>query len=68
MTETEKIILLQEGAAYLARVWRRVEAPVSYERSHFVNGEWIKVTIAFDETRNGHRPARRAEDIDRDRQ
>jgi hypothetical protein len=67
MTETEKIILLNEGASYLARVWKKVEAPVSYERSHFIDGEWVKVTIEFDKTRNGHRPARRAEDKDKDR-
>jgi hypothetical protein len=67
MTETEKKVLLDEGGAYLARVWKQVHAPVSYERSFFVNGEWVTVRIDYDQTRDGRRPARRAEDRDKDR-
>jgi hypothetical protein len=62
MTETDKIALLQEGCVFLAKTWKRTAAPISYEQSVYVDGEWVKVTIQYDETRGHRKPARRAGD------
>ena len=62
MTETDKITLLREGCSFLAKFWKRTYAPVSHEESTYVDGDWVKITIQYDETRGGRKPARRATD------
>lgn len=62
MTETDKIILINEGAGFLARVWKQTHAPVTYRRSVYVNGEWVSVTVEYDQMRQGESPRRRVED------
>ena len=62
MTETDKIALLHEGCTFLAKFWKRTYAPVGHEESVYVDGDWVKVTITYDETRGHRKPSRRAED------
>jgi hypothetical protein len=62
MTDTDKKIILDEGGEFMASVWKKTSAPVSYERSFYVDGDWVEVKVDFDKTRNGHKPARRAGD------
>jgi hypothetical protein len=61
MTNTEKIVLLNEAAAYMARVWKQVLAPVQFSHSFYINGVWVSVSIGYDPERLD-KPKRRAED------
>lgn len=45
MTETEKIETLFEAVQYLAKVWRRVGFPVTFDRSVRVRGVNVRVVI-----------------------
>ena len=49
MTETDKIALLDEGGGFIARLWKKISAPVSYKRTHFVDGVPVVVTVEYGE-------------------
>jgi len=55
---------MREGLDFLARVWKRNLAPEPFEESTFVDGQWVKVKIDFDDERNATTPRRRKEDKD----
>jgi hypothetical protein len=51
MTDTERITLMHQDARRAAEYYRANFWPVSYSVPHFVNGEWIRVTIEPDSQR-----------------
>ncbi len=67
MTETDKISLMNEAADFLARVWKRIGAPVSYERDTSVDGVKVKVVVDYGEgeMKEATKMRRRATDIPR---
>ena len=49
MTDSDKISLMNEAADFLARVWKRIAAPVSYERDTTVDGVKVRVIVDYGE-------------------
>jgi hypothetical protein len=60
--DTVRTSMMREGAAFLARIWRRNVSPVTFEESTYVDGEWVRVTVESDHTRNDTTPKRRRDD------
>ena len=65
MTDSDKISLMNEGADFLARIWKRLFSPVSYKRTHFVDGVSVVVTVEYGEgpMKDAAKPKRRVTDI-----
>jgi hypothetical protein len=64
MTNTDKISLMNEAAGFLARVWKRIGAPVSYEHVTSVDGVKVRVIVDYDEgeMKDAAKPKRRVGD------